>query len=320
MLSGAEIGAALSAIQAADILLKQLTKVSEQLKPFDPSIKSFRIDYLGRDSEVRYLLLIPDGIRRQIRRKIEIPAITGFRFDEMWDLDKAMPVDSSWAFNGEKWILDVTKLPSSERYWLSVKGKISKNFLDELVSVKVAENPSRDAEEDKYWIHSAMKNVEFFEKIWTDLNIDQVNADVRIGVERMFSSAIPVGLKEKLEIQQKLLNAITSGNRDEEQRLKYRFRRMPISVAPITLSNLLGKLVSGEFFGDYVRVGPPFTVNSIEPIKETGMFIPEKVKVGVQTDLNYRVPAAKADLCFQRHKYSQLVTEEVKSILPKEKK
>ena len=73
MLSGAEIGAALSAIQAADILIKQLTEVSEHLKPFDPSIKSFRIDYLGRDSEVRYLLLIPAGIRRQVHRKIGIP-------------------------------------------------------------------------------------------------------------------------------------------------------------------------------------------------------------------------------------------------------
>ncbi len=171
MLSGAEIGTALSIIQAADILIKQLTEVSEQLKAFDASIKSFRIDYLGKDSEVRYLLLIPDGIRRQVHRKIEIPAITGFRFDEMWDLDKMVPVDSSWAYNGDKWVLDVTKLPSSERYWLTVRGKITKDFLDQLVSVKVAENPSREAEEDKYWIHSAMKNVEFFERIWTDLNI-----------------------------------------------------------------------------------------------------------------------------------------------------
>ncbi len=136
----------------------------------------------------------------------------------------------------------------------------------------------------------------------------------------MFSSAIPVGVKEKLELQQKLLNAITSGNRDEEYRLKYRFRRMSISVAPFELSNLLNKLVSGEFFGDYVSIGHPFTVSSIEPIKETGMFIPEKVKVGVQTDLNYRMPAAKADLCFKRRKYSQQVAEKVKSILPKKRK
>jgi hypothetical protein len=320
MLSGAEVGAALSIIQAADILLKQLTEVSEHLKPFNPDIKSFRIDYLGRDSEVRYLLLIPNGIRRQVHRKIEIPAITGFKFDEMWDLDKMVPVNYSWAFDGEKWLLDVTKLPSSERYWLSVTGKIPKNFLDKLVSVKVAENPCRENENDRYWIHSALKDVEFFEKIWTELNIDQVNADVRIGVERMFSSAIPKSLKDKLEIQQKLLNAITSGNRDEEQRLKFRFRHMTASVEPIALSSLLGKLVSGEFFADYVSVAQPFTVSNIEPIKEPGMFIPEKVKVGVQTDLNYRVPAAKGDLCFFRHKYSQLVAEKVKSFLPKEKK
>jgi hypothetical protein len=320
MLSGVEIGATLSAIQAADILIKQLTDVSEQLKPFDPNIKSFRIGYLDRDSEVRYLLLIPDGIRRQVHRKIEIPSITGFRFDEMWDLDKIEPVNSSWAFNGEKWVLDVTKLPKSERYLLTVKGKVSKSFLDKLVSVKVAENPARESENDRYWIHSALKDVEFFEKVWTELNIDQVNADVRIGVERMFSSAMPKGLKDKLEVQQKLLNAISVGNRDEEQRLKHRFRRMTASVEPIALSNMLAKLVSGDFFADYVSVAQPFTISNIEPVKEIGMFIPEKVKVGVQTDLNYRMPAAKGDLCFLRHKYSQLVSEKVKSFLPKEKK
>ena len=318
MLSGAEIGVALSAIQAADIILKQLTEVSEKLKPFDPNIKSFRIDYLGHDSEVRYLLLIPSGIRRQVHRKIEIPTISGFRFNEMWDLDKIQPVDSSWSFNSNKWILDITKLPESERYMLTMKGKVSKEFLDKLVSVKVAENPSRNGDNDVYWIHSALQDVEFLEKIWTDLNIERVNSDVRIGVERMFSSAIPKGFKEKLEIQQKLLNAISSGNRVEEQRLKYRFRKMTPSTAPLTISSLLEKLVSGDFFADYVSVAQPFTVNNIEPIKEPGMFIPEKVKVGVQTDLNYRVPAAKGDLCFHRHEYSQLISERVKRVFPKE--
>jgi hypothetical protein len=320
MLSGAEIGTAIAVAQATEELLKQLNEVSEELKPFKPDVRSFRIDYLGRNSEVKYLLLIPDGIRRHLQRKIEIPAITGFRFYEMWDLDKMEPVNSPWAFNGEKWSLDVTKLPTSEKYWLTVKGRISKEFLDQLVSVKAAENPAREKENDFYWIHSALKNVDAFEKIWTELNIEQVNADVRIGVERMFTSAIPQGVKDKLELQKKLLDAITAGNRDEEQRLKIKYRTSKAKFTPSELSELFVRLVSGDFFADFVQVGQPFIMNNIEPIKEPGLIVPEKVKVGVQTDLTYKNPAANGNLCFFRHKYSLAVTERVKEILPKQKK
>jgi hypothetical protein len=164
MLSGTEIASAIAIAQATKELLKELSALSEQLKPFKPDVRSFRIDYLGRNSEVKYLLLIPDGIRRQFKRKVEIPAITGFRFYEMWDLDKMETVNSPWAFNGEKWLLDVTRLPSSERYWLTVKGRISKEFLEQLVSVKAAENPTREGENDFYWIHSALRNAEALEQ------------------------------------------------------------------------------------------------------------------------------------------------------------
>jgi len=320
MLSGAKIGTAIAVAQLTKELIKQLNEVSEELKPFKPDVRSFRIDYLGRNSEVKYLLLIPDGIRRHLQRKIEIPAITGFRFYEMWDLDKMESVNSPWAFNGEKWSLDVTKLPASEKYWLTVKGRISKEFLDQLVSVKAAENPAREKENDIYWIHSALKNVEAFEKIWTELNIEQVNADVRIGVERMFTSAIPQGIKDKLELQKKLLDAIVAGDRDGEKRLKIKYRTSKVKITPSELAELFVRLVSGDFFADFVQVKQPFIMSNIEPIKEPGTIVPEKVKVGVQTDLTYDNPTANSNLCFFRHKYSLAVTEKVKEILPKQKK
>jgi hypothetical protein len=317
MLSGVEIASAIALAEATKELLKDLNVLSEELKPFSPDIKSFRIDYRDRNSEVRYLLLIPNGIRRQLKRKVAIPAITGFRFYEMWDLDKLEIVNSPWAFNGEKWVLDVTKLPSSEKYSLTVKGRISKEFLEQLVSVKAAENPSRQEEKDFYWIHSALTNPEAFRKIWTELNVEEVNADVRIGVERMFTSTIPEGIKERLELQQKLLNAIASGNRDEAQRLGIRYRTMKGKLIPSELSDLFVRLASGDFFADYVTVEQPYVMNTIEPIKEIGTVVPEKVKVGVQTDLAYKKPTAEGNLCFLRHKYSLAVSEKVKEVLPK---
>jgi hypothetical protein len=227
-------------------------------------------------------------------------------------------VKSPWAFDCDKWVLDVTKLPSSEKYWLTVKGKVAKDFLDQLVSVRAAENPSREKENDIYWIHSALKNTEAFRKIWTELNIEQVNTDVRIGVERMFTSAIPSGIIERLKLQKQLLDAIMSGNRDEEHRLKIKYRLSKAKITPTELNELLLRLVSGDYFGNYVQVQGQFSMSNIEPIKDPGVIIPEKVKVGVQTDLTYNSPTAKGNVCFFRHKYSLSVAEKVKELMPKE--
>jgi hypothetical protein len=317
----AEIATALAVAQTAEALLKQLREVTERLKPFRPDVKSFRIDYLGRNSEVKYLLFIPDGVRRKVRRKIEIPAISGFRFDEMWDLDKTELVNFTWGYDGNKWFLDISKLPASEKYWLTIKGKVSNQFLGQLVSVKAAENPCKEGETDKYWIHSALKDVDMLHKIWTELNIEQVNADVRIGVERMFTSAIPREVKERFELQRQLLTAISSGNRDLEQRLRFKYRRSSVTpmISPSELYELLLSLVTGDFFAGFVTVTQPFIMNNVEPIKDLGVLVPEKVKVGVQTDLSYKMPTAKGDLFFQRKQYEESVSDKVKELLPKKK-
>lgn len=317
----AEISTALVAAKTAETIIKQLNEVSERLKPFKPEVKSFRIDYLERNSEVKYLLLIPNGIRRTIKRKVEIPAITGFRFDEMWDLDTMKSVGFSWAFQDNKWLLDITKLPSSEKYWLTIKGRISSDFLNQLVSVKTAENPSREGKIDKYWVHSALKDVEILQKIWGELNIEQVNADVRIGVERMFTSTIPKAVRDRFQLQKDLLDAISSGNRNLEQILKYRYRtaqKTPM-ISPSELYNLFLDLVSGDFFSSFVQIQEPFIVNKIEPIKEFAVLVPEKVNVRVQTDLSYNMPVAKGDLCFERQEYADAVLSRVKKLFPKKK-
>lgn len=318
----AEIATTLAAAKSAEILSKQLRKVSELLKPFKPDVKSFRIDYLERSSEVKYLLFIPAGVRRMLARKIKIPAIVGFRFDEMWDLDRMDSVGFSWGFDGNDWLLDIGKLPNSERYWLTMKGKISTGFLNQLVSVKAAENPCREGEIDKYWIHSALKDVEIFENIWKALNIEKVNTDVRIGVERFFTSEIPKEVKNKLQLQKQLLTAIGSGNRNLEQKLKYRYRRLTRTpmISPSELYELLLSLASGDFFSSFVEVSQPFVMDTIEPVRNLAVVVPEKVKVGVQTDLSYKMPVAKGDVSFQRRQYQDAVSSKVKEMLPKKKR
>jgi len=314
-----EIGTALAAVQTADVIMKQLKEIAEQLKPFKPDVKSFRIDYLEKNSEIKFLLYIPDSYKRKVTGKVPIPMPPGFHFDEMWDLDTMTQVPFSWTFDGKRWSLNAGKLPSSEKYWLTIKGKVTDEFLKEMVSVKAAENPCKDGDTDKFWIHSALKDVEILQRLWEELNIERVNADVRIGVERMFTSAIPGRVKEFFELQRDLLSAIRSGDRDREQKLKFRYRRQTKirMISPSELQDLLKGFVNGDFFGDFVSVSQPFIVNNIEPANDPTVIVPEKVKVSVQTDLNYRMPTAKGDLCFQRRKFEESVSKKVKESFSK---
>jgi len=308
-----------NALKGGATIAKQLDDVSRSLRPFRPEVRSFRIDYIERASEVRYLLLIPNGVRRRIKRKIEIPAVSGFRVYDMWDLDTLKMVHSSWSFEGNKWIFDPKKLPNSEKYALTLKGNISIDFLNRLVSVKAAENPCREKDIDKYWIHSALKDVSILERIWDELNVEHVNMGVRIGVERFFTSAIPPAVKQRLKTTNQLLDAIASGDRNREQRLKVRYKTLQriARISPAALYDLIVKLVSGDFFADFVGVDEPFVIGNIEPSKQLDVMIPKKVKVGVQTDLNFKMPVATGNLNFERISYVNSITEKINEFLPK---
>ena len=186
-----------------------------------------------------------------------------------------------------------------------------------MVSVRASSNPSREGSLDVYWVHAALKDVSIWERVWSELNIDRVNANVRIGVERFFASAIPRRIKELFEVQRRLLDAIARGERNIERlRFTYRQVRKGISITPSDILDLFMRLVSGDFFRSFVMVDSPFVIDSIEPVRRLESIVPEAVKVNVQTDLNFRRPIAKGNLCFNRKNYVDAVSEAVKELIP----
>lgn len=313
-----DVSKALSNAQTAATLVKQLGEIAECFRPYKPEVRRFRIDYLDKGSEIKYLLSIPSGAQRMLHRKVELPATTGFQIYEVLDLDTSDMLAISFDNVEKKWVCDLGKFPSSERFMVTVKGRVSPDFLDRIVSVKAAANPSKEGELDKYWIHSALKDVSILEKIWDELDVDRVNVDVRIGVERIFASAIPGEIKSRLQAQKELLDAIGRGERNLERfQREYRRWYTITKVSPSDLLDLMMGLVSGEFFGGFVAISDPFVLGAIEPIKQLTAIVPERVKVTVQSDLNFRAPAAKGDLTFERKRYVDVVSEKIDKLAPR---
>lgn len=311
----------LSMIQTGVGLVKQIDDVLNVLRPFKPEVRRLRIDYLDRSSELKYFLTIPAGLKRKTHRKVEVPAVTGFRIDEVLDLDTSNMVDITFDSEGGKWVFSANDFPNSERFMVTLKGHISSIFLTRLVSVKCAMNPIHEEDCDCYWIHSALKDVSILERIWDELDIDRINVDVRIGVERFFTSIIPQEIKERLGTQKRLLDAIAQGQRNIQiLKLEYRRAVRKARVSPSGLVDTIMRLVSGEFFSDFLNVDDPFALGLIEPVKALTSIIPEKVKVGVLTDLNFRLPAAKGQLVFERKRYNDSISSAIDEYVPSKKK
>lgn len=311
----------LSTTQTGISLAKQIDGLLEVFRPFKPEVKRFRINYLDRSSELKYLITIPSGLKRKTHRKLELPATTGFRIDEVLDLDTHNFLNITFDSVENKWIFDAKNFPKSEKFLVTLKGKVTKKFLDNLVSIECATNPTRKKDTDCYWIHSALKDVSIFEKIWNELDIERVNTDVKIGVERYFGPAIPKEIKKKFETKQKLLDAIAQGQRNiNPLKLRYRQATAKTTVSPSDLLDVIMRLVSGDFFAEFIGVDKDFTVGSIQPKREITSIIPEGVMIDVYADLNYKLPTAKGNLIFERERYVEQVKETIDELIPSKKK
>lgn len=294
-------------------IIKEVDEIIKKLGPYIPEVQSIRINYAEKNSDITLLLTVPRGIKRKIR-KAEIPAYKGYTIYDMYD-DSLNRVHHVWEYKDGKWILDANKLPASEKYLLIMKGSISKEALDQIVKVHVPKDPKKEEELDKYWLHSAIKDMSILEKIWEELAVERVNLDVRVAVERYFTASIPRAIKMMLKSRRDLLIAIETRAR-EKARLEsfYRYWSRIARARTGELWDLTRKLVSGEIFGNFLRVDYPYEIGSIAPVTPV-LFIPEGVGVGVLTDLNFGRPAAEGYLSFKKKEFSDRVSKDFKKFL-----
>jgi hypothetical protein len=311
-----DVEKAISTTSSGISLVQQIDELLDTFRPYKPEVKRIRINYASQETEIKYLLNIPNNLKRSLKNSIEIPESKGFRVEEVWDMDRINPLKFEYKSDEGLWVFYVGDFPTSEKYMVSVKGHISTDFLNRIVDVKCAANPTRRENDDCYWIHAALKDVSILKKIWDELDIDRVNIDVRIGVERFFSSMMPKEITERMRLQKELLDAITEGRRNiEGLKSKYRYTSTKTTISPTELFELMQGLASAESFTNYIFVNSPFLLGSIEPERRLTSMLPNRVKVGVITDLNYDNPAAKGELIFKRDEYSQNVQKKIESLV-----
>ena len=291
-----------------------IDKAIDYLRCYKPETKSMAINYRTRDAEIELVLYIPDNLKRKLR-KVEIPAYQNFVIDEMRD-ESFTKIGELWQFKDNKWILDPTKLPRSERYLLTLKGKLSNDILTRLVYVQPAANKDRTEDIDRYWLRSMIRSVESIEKLWDALNVDEVSARVRIGIERYLSTTIPKELNRRIDVTRKWIHVGRSRDRQRLYKVWGEMRHMyKTNISVDEIIDLIYKLTDGSFFSQFVLVDEPYMLGDIRREETFKGTFPERMQVIACTCLTLKQPIAAGDLTFKKKEYTKTIEEKFSDVV-----
>lgn len=286
-----------------------INKVKKFFEPFKPEFRDMRINYKTRKSEISLALHIPNSLKRNIS-KVEIPAYQNFVVSDMMD-ESFSKVQSVWQFNDGKWVLKPSILPASERYLLKLKGEVPGETLSEIVRIQPAQNRDQSSEFDKYWLNSMIRDVAFFEQIYRELEISEVDVAVRVGIERCFSTTFPEEMKRVLTASQRWIQAGYGRNRNEIQRAWVNLRTVT-GTSKIKVGDIIKTiydLTLGNLFAEYLLVDVPYSLGEIKREERFMGLFPEKMSVEACTDLDLKLPVATGYLTFKKKEYMKKIDE-----------
>lgn len=286
-------------------------RIKQNFTDFKPETRTMMINFTRRTSTIGLQIKVPDGFRKN-HSKIKIPAYPGFSIlrmvDEVFHEQKNL-----WTLTDDYYVLDAKNLPSSERYLIELEGSVEESALKNLVHIKPAANRDNDDDHDKYWLDSSIKQPELLDKIWDDLEIEDVNIGVYVDIDKMFGLTIPQEIKDKTVAMDDLLTTAKNFDRNALIRsaveYKRQERKLP-SFNPTDFYKIIHKLTARDFILQHLEIDKPYNIGDIDhPEKFVGL-VPQNIKVQAMTTLTLRQPTALGYLKFKRKLYmNKLKTE-----------
>ena len=296
-------------------ILEWVHKVTDYFKPYRPDIKSMVINYRNLNSEINLLLHIPDSMKRKVAT-VEVPAYQNFVIADMMD-ETFTRIGGLWRFEDGKWKLDPSSLPASEKFLVMMRGKVPRTTLSKIVRVQPATNRDQTEEFDRYWLDSMIRNVGLLEEVWHELNVEDVNVGVRVGVERCFSTTIPKDLKMNLKATQRWVRAGHGQDKTEVARAWAELRRASraLKIPVDTIIDVMYKLTTGETFTRFLSLDRRYSLGNVRREEALVSLFPERMSVEALTELSLKQPVATGYLTFKKKDYTETVRESFSKLL-----
>jgi hypothetical protein len=289
-------------------LVDVVGRAYEFFDDFGPQTKSVRYNYREATSEMTFLIRVPDSQKRKFG-KVKIPISEGYRLKEMFALPDYTAVKAGY-MSGEGYIsFNPKELPSHNEYIVTLRGDVEPQTLEEIVHLKAPEDPTRTEEEDSYWVHSAIKRPGVMKEVYDDMQVDNVDISLNVGVQRCFSNGIP---EDVLKIFDRTKELLEASNEDDRNQIvtasRRRFQaRQDLSSSPAEAADIVRSLATADNLQDFINVDDPFRERNINPGTPEQHIFPEMVSVDVTTDLNLDQQAADGDIIFRKKDFQEFV-------------
>ena len=284
-------------------------KVLEYFGAYRPTLKSMTINYRNLAGEVSLLLHVPDQFRRNITM-IEIPAYQNFQIADMMD-EGFSRIGNLWQFQDGRWRLDPSQLPKSEKFLVMMRGELPRESLSQIVRVQPATNRDQTEEFDRYWLDAMIRNVDILEQMWQDLEVEDVNNMVKIGVERCFYANVPKEARRRLKAVQRWISVGHGRSRQDVfsawTELRQASRRMEIPVDRIV--EIVYGLTTGELFTEFVSVDRPYQLGEVKREEQVVELFPKRMMVEAVTRLSLKQPTATGYVMFKKKEYNDKIRE-----------
>lgn len=300
-------------------IVEALDRVKGYFSGYEPDARSVTYDYRNQTSEMTLKITVPDNLGRHARGrkagKVKIPRARGYEFREMFSSEDFETVRAPWTRTESHWILDPTNLPSGENYMVRLdKRDIDADEFARIIDLNVPDDPVSKGGIDQYWVQSAIKDPSQLETTYEELKVNNVDLDIRVGVQRCFSNAIPEDVLDGFKRWSEVRNA---DNRNEVLVAHRRFReaRKRMKMSEGELANYLRSLASAEQFEDFISIESPYRRQGIQPTTYEHAIFPEQIEVSISTNLSLEQKAAKGTLEFHKADYEEHIRDETEDLV-----
>lgn len=307
----------ISSTAAANAVTVWYDRVKELFTDFKPETRNMTINFSRGVSQISFKITVPNGLRKK-QRKIKIPAIASHKITRMMD-EGFQEQTRLWKLSDGYFILNAHELPTSEHYLVVMEGSVDSQILKNFVYIKPAANRDNDDKNDKYWLDASLRQPNILEKIYADLEIDDINVGVEVNIDKMFGLTLPKEVKDKALALHNLLEASASNfDRNELIRAALKYRRqekISPTFNPGNFAKVIQKVTAKDIISQYINIEHPYDVSDIEQPEKYVNIVPQSIRVQAITRLTLETPIATGYLVFNREKYLEKLRLEFKKLI-----
>ncbi len=298
--------------QASKLLarpIKSLSRLSGFFSPFKPKTKSVEINYRSRQASLIFTIETPESVKKR-NRKIVIPKTNyfsvGFVQNDYFD-----QIEDAWKETETELILPIANIPGN-RFLVELIGEIDYRSLDLLVKTYCSANRDFTPEIDKYILQAHIRNVEFFERSYKSLIINDIPFKVKVELSKTITQTIPMNLQRKLSAYDEYKAAARTANRQKIHRAMIKAIKAEREGWTMDLArSFIQRVGNVDFYKSFLELTGQFDLSGVETSEiQEGFIIPKVLSVSTETYLDLNQPISNGELIFKRKELQNSLNEE----------